>query len=47
MIFTQAARFVLLLDYLFFEAGTGLTEQRAYSDVAERYVQRILGFYTA
>ncbi|KAL6406261.1 hypothetical protein AUP68_10432 [Ilyonectria robusta] len=47
MIFTQAARFVLPLDHLFFEAGTGLTEQRAHSDVAERYVQRILGFYTA
>ncbi|KAH6959559.1 hypothetical protein BKA56DRAFT_561910 [Ilyonectria sp. MPI-CAGE-AT-0026] len=47
MIFTQAARFVLPLDHLFFEAGTGLTDQPAHSNVAERYVQRILGFYTA
>jgi hypothetical protein len=47
IIFTQAARFVLPLDHLFFEACTGLTEQRAQSDVTQCYVQRILNFYTA
>ncbi|KAI3573948.1 hypothetical protein IWW34DRAFT_671861 [Fusarium oxysporum f. sp. albedinis] len=47
LIFAQAARFVLPLDHLFFQAGTGLSEQRAQSDVAQWYVQRILSFYTA
>ncbi|KAJ0140644.1 hypothetical protein HZ326_16483 [Fusarium oxysporum f. sp. albedinis] len=47
LIFAQAARFVLPLDYLFFQAGTGLSEQRAQSDVAQWYGQRILSFYTA
>ncbi|KAJ3453236.1 hypothetical protein MRS44_018891 [Fusarium solani] len=47
ILFTQAARFVLPLDHLFFRAGTGFTEQPAQSNVAERYVQSILGFYTA
>ncbi|WKT53995.1 hypothetical protein QSH57_004579 [Fusarium oxysporum f. sp. vasinfectum] len=47
ILFTQAARFVLPLDHLFFRAGTGFAEQPAQSNVAERYVQSILGFYTA
>ncbi|KAK2122396.1 hypothetical protein NOF04DRAFT_1281893 [Fusarium oxysporum II5] len=33
-----AARFVLPLDHLFFQAGTGLSEQRAQSDVAQCFV---------
>ncbi|RKK74457.1 hypothetical protein BFJ71_g17270 [Fusarium oxysporum] len=38
IIFAQAARFVLPLDHLFFQAGTGLSEQRAQSDLAQCFV---------
>ncbi|KAL9563949.1 hypothetical protein ACKAV7_011984 [Fusarium commune] len=47
ILFTQAARFVLPLDHLFFRASTGFAEQPSQSNVVERYVQSILGFYTA
>ncbi|KNB20547.1 hypothetical protein FOXG_17463 [Fusarium oxysporum f. sp. lycopersici 4287] len=47
ILFTQAARFALPLDHIFFRAATGFAEQPAPSNVVERYVQSILGFYTA
>ncbi|KAH6961865.1 hypothetical protein BKA56DRAFT_637340 [Ilyonectria sp. MPI-CAGE-AT-0026] len=47
LIFTQAARLVLPLDYLFQVASVGAADPSAKSNPTETSVHRILGFYTA